>query len=108
MTFIIIMILTLALVPTIASIITLHNDYKHYSVVYHKLKYASFTKIDDMICSNDFDDFIWFTKTDDFKLCDDCYLHSSFVTYFDPYSYYWLCKYRRWCKANISSLNNYK
>lgn len=50
-------------------------------------------------------EFIWFMEDNSFKLCSGIYLHNAAYTYFDPYSLYWLLKYRKWVKKNIDFNN---
>lgn len=45
--------------------------------------------------------FAWFLSSDDFAIGQKTYLHNSYYTYLDPYSFYWLVKYRRWFKNNV-------
>lgn len=46
-------------------------------------------------------DFIYFTGSNGFKLCNYVYLHNAAFTWCDPYSFYWLRKYQRWFKNNV-------
>lgn len=47
---------------------------------------------------------IWHANSNDFKVDHDTYLHSAFFVYLDPYSFYWLIKYRIWFNKNCGHL----
>lgn len=88
-----------------SSIITLCTQYESYRKVYKSLKYRTFYKNGSQIYSyklrNRDDGFVWFTDDNSFKLEKFNYLQNQFYTYLDPYSLYWLLKYRKWFKENV-------
>ena len=101
----IIIIITLIILSIIilSSILVLFVNYPYYKKIYNELNKYEFIIDDDLVYTKDFS-FVWFIKDNDFKLTDNVYLHSFFVTYCDPYSLYWLIKYKNWFNKNVKSL----
>lgn len=88
-----------------ASIIVLAGNWKYYKKTYKKLPNMRWIKnheqyYGDYNPTNE-DYVVWFSDTDDFRLNRGVYLHNSFVVFFDPYSWYWLVKYKKWFKHNF-------
>lgn len=83
------------------------NGYLTYKKIYKELPNMTFYRYGDHIYSYKFDFnekagyFVWFLKTNDFRLSKNIFLSNRFYTYFDPYSLYWLYKYRKWLQNNI-------
>lgn len=90
---------------TFSSFLVLRRNYKMYKTVFYQLKNRSFYRSGDLIYSHKFGDpddgFVWFLEGNEFKLKRNVYLHNTFYTFFDPYSLFWLLKYRKWVKKNI-------
>ena len=98
--------LTLLFVFSFSAVLTLCSGYYSYKNVYKTLKNRKFYRNDTQIYSHEFgqkeDGFVWFLDDNHFKLNKSVYIHASFPTYLDPYSFYWLIKYRNWFKDNIN------
>lgn len=92
----------------IVSIAVLCPNYRACKKVYKTLKNKTFYKYGNHVLSKN-DGFIWFVKTNDFKLDKFNDLYNSPIIYFDPYSLYWLMKYRYWFSknVNINTLEDY-
>lgn len=101
--------LAIFLILTFSSFLTLCSGYGSYKKVYKSLKQRKFYRNRSQVYSHEFnkkdDGFVWFLDDNHFALEKNIYLHASFITFLDPYSFYWLIKYRRWFKENID-LNN--
>lgn len=101
-------ILLIALgIVILSSILTLIPDYKYYNKTYKELpnlifKEASCSRY-NYVASKDHK-VIWFANEDSFKLTNIHYIHNSFYTYLNPYSLYWLIKYKKWFKQNCNHL----
>lgn len=87
----------------LSSTLVLFRNYPYYKKVYNELNKYEFIIDDDLVYTRD-RHFVWFIKDNDFKLTKNVYLHSFFVTYCDPYSLYWLIKYKNWFNKNVKSL----
>lgn len=103
------LIIFMLLVPTLSSTLVLSRRWSTYSKVYNDLPNKEYTSSNssyfNQIRSKD-DSFIWFANDNSFLLdpYSNIYLHNNLTTYFDPYSLYWLIKYKKWCKENLSHL----
>lgn len=86
----------------LSSIHTLSNYYPYYKRVYKTLPSLTFNKGVRQYKTTD-GKVIWFIQSNDFKLDNGVYIHNEYYTYFDPYSLYWLIKYRMWFKRNVKS-----
>lgn len=84
----------------VLSVVINYRKYKPFKKIYDTLPYRKFYLKDDLVYSSD-GKFIWFLKDSEFRLDYDFYLYGSEFFDFDPYTYYWLLKYRRWFKNNI-------
>lgn len=91
----------------LTSSLTLCWKYKYYSKIYKELPTYTFVVND---CTLDRESsqiyalgksFVYFGNNGDFRLNPHSSLHNAFFTYTDPYSLYWLIKYRKWVKKNI-------
>ncbi len=98
--------LFLLFVFSFSAVLTLCSGYGSYRKVYKTLKNRKFYRNDTQIYSHEWrqkdDGFVWFLDDNHFKLDKSVYIHASFVTYLDPYSFYWLIKYRKWFAENIN------
>jgi hypothetical protein len=95
---IILMLVIIVIILILCAISTNYNDYKFYKKTYINLKNMKFYKCKDLLVSVD-DTFIMFPDNG-FKLTEGHYLINNIVTWFDPYSFYWLLKYKRFFKEN--------
>lgn len=101
------LILLLLLALPLASILTLFRGYKYYAKVYKTLENRKFYKNynNSQVYSRKYgekeDGFVWFIYENDFFPTKLSYLIAP-ISYFDPYSLYWLIKYRRWFKKNVN------
>lgn len=88
----------------LSSVLTLCSYWKYYKQCYDKLPLQKFSRFNDVIWNQD-NSVVWFSENNDFKI-GGCgvYLHNIFYTYFDPYSLYWLIKYKKWFKENTKHL----
>jgi len=89
-----------------SSMTTLHEYYSQYRETYDSLSSRTFyINFNHHVYSHKMDSpddgFVWFLKDNDFLLTRDCGLFDTRMIYLDPYSFYWLCKYRRWFKKNV-------
>lgn len=87
----------------LSSTLVLFVNYPYYKKIYNQLSNYEFIIGEDIVYTKN-RSFIWFIKDNDFKLTNNVYLYSSFVTYFDPYSLYWLIKYKNWFNKNVKPL----
>jgi hypothetical protein len=107
-------LIAVSILPAIimfASIIVCFPVWKDYKRFYKKLPTLIFLPIDKYgfgQISDTTDTVIWFTDDNSFKIGKGNYIHDSFFTYFDPYSLYWLIKYKKWFKQNCSHLKEIK
>lgn len=97
---------------SISSVLTLCSGYGSYRKVYKSLKNRKFYRNGYQIYSHEYggkdDGFVWFLNDNHFRLERSTYLHATFITYLDPYSCYWLMKYRNWFKnISVEDINNY-
>ena len=87
----------------LSSTLVLFRNYPYYKKVYNELNKYEFIINNDLVYTKNYS-FIWFIKDNDFKLTNNIYLNSSIVTYFNPYSLYWLIKYKSWFNKNVKPL----
>lgn len=106
--FVILVIVSLILVFSLASVLTLLPNYIFYKKIYNELENTKFYLLGkEIITSNNIlninkpNSIEYFLNEKHIKLRDSVYLHSGWLTFLDPYSYYWLLKYRKWFKENI-------
>jgi hypothetical protein len=99
----------------IITMIVLSPNWKYYKSTYKKFpKYVPKLNNNHVYFMKNKDDdginIVWFIKENDFKLKTKKYIHNSWFTYFDPYTLYWLLKYKKWMKKNInlSEIGNYE
>lgn len=110
--FILIAIILISIL-SFASIVMNVNEYRHYKRVYKQLPYRKFYRnFGHVYCHayNEKDNgFVWFCDENSFCLDGKVYLHNNLVTFLDPFSFYWLCKYQRWFRKNVivNQLPNY-
>jgi hypothetical protein len=78
--------------------------YHRYRKIYKSLKDKTFVRIGNMVFSCDeFGlEFVWIIDKNSFLLLPKVPLLNMPLTFFDPYSLYWLVKYQKWCKKNIN------
>ena len=103
---ILIVLVTLVLVCVISSTAVLYSNWKYYKSTFNTLKVENFEKVTDgysQVRSRD-GQIIWFTNDNSFKLKKNIYIHNHIPTYFDPYSLYWLIKYKKWFNTNCKHL----
>jgi len=83
----------------------LMKNFGLYKKVYRTLKNKTFYLDKTQVYSHSFKDtddgFVWFVEEKSFRLEPNVFLHNDFITYFSPYSLYWLVKYKKWMKNNI-------
>lgn len=77
--------------------------YHFYRKIYKSLKDKTFVRIDTIVysCDEQGFEFVWFMNQNSFLLLPKVPLINMPLTFFDPYSLYWLVKYQKWCKKNI-------
>lgn len=89
----------------LATTLALACDFKAYKKIYDTLPLRKFySGIHQVYCHRyyeDGDSFVWNIDSNDFRLDDEHYLLDSILTYFSPYSLYWLIKYRKWFAENV-------
>lgn len=89
----------------LATALALAYDFKAYKKVYDTLPLKKFYRNASQVYSHKYkeedDGFVWFTKSNEFRLDGEHYLLDSPFTYFSPYSLYWLIKYRKWFAENV-------
>ena len=94
----------LLLICVLSAILANIPDYKYYRKIYCQLPSMTFVKNGDQVYAN-FNgwnpDFVWFVKRNDFQLTENHYIHSGSMTNYDPYTFYWWMKYKRWFKKNV-------
>lgn len=87
------------------STLALARDFKAYKKVYDTLPLKKFYRNVSHVYSHkykdDDDGFVWFTKSNEFRLYGGHYLLDSPLTCLSPYSLYWLIKYRKWFAENV-------
>ena len=90
-----------------ASVTTNFTKWKYYKKVYDELpnkKFFIWKSVDGNTFSSEGEDrkFIRFRNNTvmGYQLQDGVYLHRNYITYFDPYSLYWLLKFDRYFKYN--------
>ena len=114
--FILFFLLTILGAFIFSAIVVNFKYWKYYKTIYKELPnkkwYKNKTQI--YVYDNQFPNkpnFIWFIKDNHFCIDNDnwIYLHDRIVTWCDPYSLYWLIKYKRWFKknVNINTIENY-
>lgn len=90
------------LLSTLVSI----KDYKYYAEIYKTLEnrkfYKNYTQVYSYKFGEEDDGFVWFLNDNSFKLNQSVYIHANSIVHFDPYSLYWLIKYRKWFKKNVN------
>jgi hypothetical protein len=89
-----------------ASVTTNFTKWKYYKRVYKELpnkKFTSWASDGNGFSSEESDPtkkFFRFTNGTAYQLQQGVYLNRNFITYFDPYSLYWLWKFDRYFKYN--------
>ena len=89
-----------------ASVTTNFTKWKYYKRVYKELpnkKFTLWTSDGNGFSSEESDPtkkFFRFTNGKAYQLQQSVYLNRNFITYFDPYSLYWLWKFDRYFKYN--------
>ena len=88
-----------------ASIMTNFNKWKYYKKVYDDLpnkKFIIWESADGNSFSSDepYEKRFFSLKSKSYQLTERIYLHRDVMTYFDPYSLYWLLKFDRYFKYN--------
>lgn len=99
-------LLILILVMVLSAVSVNARAYKYYSQVYNSLQLANFYRNGDQVYIvkyPDLPDFVYFIDDGSVRLTRYGYVHifSGFMTYFDPYTYYWLKKYNRFMKHKL-------
>lgn len=98
---IVIYLVALMLIGVFSSVLILYPNYKYYKKIYNNLDNMDLEVFDDVVWTKNNSRFVWFMDSGGFKIAPGYYLHNSIVTYFDPYSLYWLIKYRRYFKKRF-------
>lgn len=93
---------------------TLYPQFKYYREVYKSLPSKTFYKsiVDNEVSllshklkgvtlKGELDDAFYYFNDGAFSLRNGVYLHNMYITYFSPYSLYWLIKYTLWFKKNV-------
>ena len=88
-----------------ASIMTNFHKWKYYKKVYDDLpnkKFIIWESTDGNSFSSDepYEKRFFSLKSKSYQLTERIYLHKDVMTYFDPYSLYWLLKFDRYFKNN--------
>ena len=100
-----IIVIFIIVIFILASTLALAGDFKTYKKVYDTLPMRKFYMgIHQVYCHRyyEYDDgFTWYVDSNDFRLDGEHYLLNSKLTYFSPYSLYWLIKYRKWFTENV-------
>lgn len=107
-------LLVLLFTLVLACTATLYPQFKYYRVVYKSLPSKTFYKsiFDNKInllshkfkgpaLNGELDDSFYYFSDGSFSLRDGSHLHNMYITYFSPYSLYWLIKYTLWFKKNV-------
>lgn len=104
---ILLMIIASFILFSVAAIIVNYKSYRFYRLVYDDLPFMKFRLNFDQVYGSK--GFTWFLEDNEFCLRGNHYLLSGLPTNFDPFKYYWLCKYRRWFRknVNINSIEKY-
>ncbi len=80
----------------VSAIVTNFSNWKNYKEIYRDLPNKMFVINGNQVYTDNFrDGFTWFTYDNSFCLSNAGYIYS------DPYSLYWLLKYKNWFKKNI-------
>ena len=88
-----------------ASIMVNFHKWKYYKKVYDDLpnkKFIIWESVDGNSFSSDepYEERFFSLKSKSYQLTERIYLHKDIMTYFDPYSLYWLLKFDRYFKYN--------
>ena len=88
-----------------ASIMVNFHKWKYYKKVYddlHNKKFIIWESADGNSFSSDepYEKRFFSLKSKSYQLTERIYLHRDIMTYFDPYSLYWLLKFDRYFKYN--------
>lgn len=88
-----------------ASIMVNFHKWKYYKKVYEDLpnkKFIIWESADGNSFSSDepYEKRFFSLKSKSYQLTERIYLHKDVMTYFDPYSLYWLLKFDRYFKYN--------
>jgi hypothetical protein len=103
---ILLILLVLLVIMSLSAVIVHSSNYKYYRKYYKLLptyewyKWPFFQPTIESKCET-----IIYFSDGSIRFPGNNYLHDYFPTYMDPYSLYWLLKYKRWFKNNIN-INN--
>ena len=98
------MTLIILSIMILSSILILFKNYPYYKKIYNQLNNYKFIIDGDLVYTKNYS-FVWFIEDNSFKLTNNVYLLSTNATYFDPYSLYWLIKYKNWFNINVKPFN---
>jgi hypothetical protein len=97
--------LLMVYVPTTITMTFIFSSYKEYEKTYNELPNLKYVKNIDQVYDSEGRGFVWFTRTQEFRLLgsDRKHLHNDIIVkLFNPYSEYWRKKYIKWFKENIN------
>ncbi len=87
----------------VSAIVINFPSWKYYKEIYSDLPNKMFCINGNQVYTYNFrDGFTWFTYDNSFCLRPGVYLSNAGYIYSDPYSLYWLFKYKNWFKKNIN------
>jgi len=88
------------------SILMTYKEWKYYSKIYKELPNKTWIKeyFGMKGTQNNESEFYWYTQSNNFMLHESKFIYLvNNPLYYNPYSLYYLFKFRKWCKQNLKN-----